>query len=106
MKAFKALLAPLKWTWNSLKWLAGLVFPMFAGARALRGPGPAARRVLHAVLLVATLVALGIVNSVLGLDRYLRVPLSPLEGLREVWLPILFLLFYSLCWLGWFLWRL
>src|SRR5437868_5812490 len=97
---WNALLAPLRWIWNGLTKLAALVFPMFAGARALRGPGPVALRVLHVVLLLLILVALGVVNVALGLDRYLRVPLAPLSILREVWLPILFLLFYILCWLG------
>src|SRR3954463_11994257 len=104
--AWNALLAPFKWAWNGLKQLGALIFPMFAGARTLRGPGPVARRVLHVLAVCAVLVALGVVNVVFGLDRYLRVPLAPLTWLREVWLPILFLLFYSLCWLGWFLWSL
>src|SRR4051812_48933760 len=102
---WNVLLAPLRWIWERLKGLAALAFPMFAGSRPARGLGPVARRVLHLMILVAILVLLGFLNYRLGLDRYLRVPLTSLSGLREVWLPILFLLCYGLCWLGWYLWR-
>src|SRR4051812_17715686 len=106
LNALNVLLAPVRWVWSGLKALGALAFPMFAGARALGGPGPLARRVLHVLTVVLILVALGVANVVFGLDRYLRVPLAPLTWLREVWLPILFLLIYSLCWIGWYLWRL
>jgi hypothetical protein len=58
------------------------------------------------IILALIVVVLGLINYIFALDRFLRVPLAPLSGLREVWLPILFLLCYALCWLGWYLWRL
>ena len=99
------LMAPLRWIWERLTALAALAFPMFAGNRSTRGLGPVTRRVLHLLILAAILLLLGFINHSFGLDRYLRVPLAALSGLREVWLPILFLLCYSLCWLGWYLWK-
>ena len=48
------------------------------------------------------LFGLWLLNRYLELDRYVR---APLPVLREVWLPLLFLLFYTLFGLAWVLWR-
>ena len=78
--------------------------PMFAAARDVRRFGPAVRWSLHAVFLLAlVLVGLYLVHRWLDLDRYLRLP-SP--AFRNLWLPLLFVLVYVLCWLGRWLWDL
>ncbi len=58
--------------------------------------------VLHIVLVIIVFVALCYVNWVFDLDKVLR---SPWPILHRVWLPLLFLLGYALCWLGWYLWK-
>jgi hypothetical protein len=98
------ILAPFRWVING-------IFPMFFGG-PIEVPAGGARFgrakavlwwIFHAVLLIAILVGLYFLNHWLRLDRHIRVK-YPL--LREGWLPILFLLFYVLCWLGRALWKL
>ena len=55
------------------------------------------------MLIALILVGLWFIGYLLGLDRYVR---APVEALREVWLPLLFVLVYILIWLGWTLWKL
>ena len=59
--------------------------------------------VLHLLVLVLILAGLWFLGWRLKLDRHIRV--SSL-WLREAWLPLLFLLFYILCWMGRSLWQL
>src|SRR5262249_12005240 len=63
------------------------------------------RWALHLILLVAILVGLHFLNRYL-----LNAGLIHLPGHRAFvagnWLPILFLLFYALCWLSWWLYKL
>jgi hypothetical protein len=61
------------------------------------------RWVLHVLLVLAALVFLWWLNRVYDLERVLRSPWRPLHSL---WLPFLFLLAYTLGWLGWWLLRL
>ncbi len=86
-----------------LKGLVGLVLPMFSKARQGRGMSPAVRWGLHLVLVLLILIGLGVLNYALGLEKYLS---TRLVALRSVWLPLLFALFYVLCWLSWSLWKL
>ncbi len=60
----------------------------------------ATRWAVHALVVLAVVAALFWLNHVLDLDRVLR---SPWPALHQVWLPLLFLLAYALCWLGWWL---
>ena len=86
-----------------LKSVGGLVLPMFASARDVRRISAPVRWALHAILLVIILLALYAVHRWQDLDRYLWLP-SP--SFRNLWLPLLFLLVYVLCWLGRWLWEL
>jgi hypothetical protein len=58
---------------------------------------------LHVLLVLAILFFLHWLNVALKLGLW--IPLKN-ELLTNNWLPILFLLVYVLCWLGWWLWRL
>jgi hypothetical protein len=90
--------------WNGLTWLGSLLMPMFAlGGRAFRRLKPWLLWVLHVVLLLAVLGLLWFLNYVLELEHVLR---APWAFWRRTWLPLLFLLFYILCWLGVWLWKL
>src|SRR6516162_8608875 len=89
--------------WNALKWLVGLILPVAGKVRGSAGFGRGVRWFLHVVVLVAVLVGLHFLNQALKLDRMLP---GHAEWLRQNWLPILFFLFYVLCWLGWWLWKL
>jgi hypothetical protein len=86
---------------QGLKGLVGLLLPTVGEARRSTG-GKVLRWVVRVVLLALVLVGLWFLNRYLELDRYVR---APLPVLREVWLPLLFLLFYVLFWLGSMLWR-
>src|SRR5579872_2494171 len=57
---------------------------------------------LHLAFVVVVVLVLWYVNSLFDLDKVLR---SPWPLLHKVWLPLLFLLGYALCWLGWYLWK-
>src|SRR4051794_21603111 len=72
------------------------------------GSTPARRRALywtaHVLVVVVVVILLGIVNHTGGLDRVLR---TRWLGLYRVWLPLLFLLGYTLFWLiRWLYWLL
>jgi len=54
--------------------------------------------VLHVMAVVAVLVGLTFLTPAWGLDRLRQ---SRLPGLYAVWLPLLFLMLYALCWLCW-----
>lgn len=86
---------------DGLRTVGGLLMPMFAPARDVRRVGPALRWVLHAVLFALVVGGLYAAHRWLDLDRYLRLP-SP--AFRDLWLPLLFVLVYVLCWLGRWLW--
>jgi hypothetical protein len=58
---------------------------------------------LHLVIVAVVVFGLWYVNSLYDLDKVLR---SPWPWLHKFWLPLLFLLGYALCWLGWYLWKL
>jgi hypothetical protein len=89
--------------WDLLRQGVGLVLPLFSRARDYRGLGLGLRWALHVLLVLLILVALWAVNYFGRLDAFLgRAP----EGLKQVWLPCLFLLVYALSWLGWWLWKL
>ncbi|MCA1685939.1 MAG: type VI secretion system protein [Planctomycetia bacterium] len=89
----------LKAIGRGLKGLVALALPF--GRRQATGH-PALGVVFRILLLALVLVGLWLLNRYLELDRYVR---APLPVLREVWLPLLFLLFYALAGLGWMLWR-
>jgi hypothetical protein len=93
----------LKWVGDGLRALGGLALPMFAAARDVRRVSPAVLGLLHALLLAAVLALLAWVHRRLDLDRFLWLP-AP--GFRGLWLPLLFLTVYVLCWLGRWLWDL
>jgi hypothetical protein len=58
---------------------------------------------LHVLVVVGILVGLWYLEQRLDLGRALR---SRAPTLHPIWLPLLFLVFYALCWLSWWLWRL
>lgn len=89
--------------WNGLKWLGGVIVAPVAKLRQVRGIGRIVRYVVHALVILLVLVGLTWANYYFQLDAALR---TPVPGLRLVWLPLLFLLVYSLCWLGWYVSRL
>jgi hypothetical protein len=89
------------WIWNGIKSLGGMILPVFAQARDVRGLGRKFRWVIHFALVGAILALLGFLNYAFDLEKLLT---PPLPFLRKIWLPLLFLLVYLLSWLGWWLW--
>ena len=89
----------LKGIGNGLKKFAKLLIPF---GKRQANESVLLRWIFRLVLLAIILVGLWLLNRYLELDRYVR---APLPVLREVWLPLLFLLVYSLFGLGWMLWR-
>jgi hypothetical protein len=89
---------PLVWIGNALRWLAGLIAPMFIRPRI----SPGVLWFLH-VLFIA-----GICVGLWYLEKHFAITIN-IEGpvwLRPFWLPILFLLVYFLAWQAWWLWKL
>jgi hypothetical protein len=58
---------------------------------------------IHIAVVVLVVIGLWYVNSLFDLEKVLR---SPWPWVHKFWLPLLFLLGYALCWLGWYLWKL
>ena len=88
---------------KGFKGLGRLFLPMLSKAPAGAKRRPVLQWILRLLILSLILVGLWRLNIFLGLDRYVR---APRNFLRQLWLPLLFLLFYILCWLGWSLWKL
>ncbi|QDU62429.1 hypothetical protein Pan216_32960 [Planctomycetes bacterium Pan216] len=63
---------------------------------------PVVRWLLHALTLLLVLGLLTLANYQFDLGRVLR---APTPWVRIFWLPLLFLLFYLLCWSGWWIWK-
>jgi len=95
-------MAVFSWLWNGLKWLGSLFLP-FLAIRKFRSLGKVLRWVLHFAILAVMLGCLWYLNYFFDLERSLR---SSWTFLHPFWLPLLFLLFYILCWLGYWLWNL
>jgi hypothetical protein len=79
-----------------------LISPFGRGREFFR-MSPGLRAFLHFVIVAAVLAALYWANYYFNVDRLLR---APYPALRYLWLPILFLLLYTMTWLGWWLWKL
>ncbi|MGL4462248.1 MAG: hypothetical protein ACRC1K_08835, partial [Planctomycetia bacterium] len=82
--------------WKGLKSLAGAVLSIFPSGRAVRPLASAAA-------FLAVLVLLAFLNHSLDVERLVR---APYPWLRRLWLPLVFLMIWSLCWLGAWLRRL
>jgi hypothetical protein len=90
------------WIGGGLRALGGTILPVFARSRDARRLKPAVWWALHILMLSAVLVGLWLLNRWLDLGKLL---VTPHPVLRDLWLPSLFLLVYSLSWLGWWLWN-
>lgn len=93
----------LKRAGGVLEALKGVALPASAPARGARRLPPAVRWLLHGLVLAAVLGGLWWVQRRFDLDRFLRLP-SP--AARGLWLPLLFVTAYALCWTGYWLWLL
>lgn len=89
------------WLLGLLRTLAGLVLPVFKPEH-FSGLSRALYAVVHALVVVAILVGLYILNQNPEILRNLQI--SP-PWLKHVWLPLMFLLPYALCWASWALWK-
>src|SRR5262245_372329 len=77
-----------------------------AAEKAIEGPKSLWRRFfwfIHIAIVIAIVVGLWYLNSKLELARVLR---APTTWLTNYWLPLLFVIAYSLGWLGFWLWKL
>ncbi len=89
--------------WNGLVWLFKMIALPVTKLRGVRGIGQIVRWTLHVLCVLAVTAGLWYLNYALELELLLR---APWPEMRHVWLPTLFLLIYSLAWLGWWLWNL
>jgi hypothetical protein len=88
--------------WTYISRVAALISPFGRGREFFR-MGPGLRAFLHIVMLAAILGGLYWANWYFKVDELLK---APHRLLRTLWLPILFLLLYTMTWLGWWLWKL
>jgi hypothetical protein len=93
----------LSWLGAKAKALLGLILPTFQKARASGGLSRWLRAVLHVLIVLLLLAGLLWVNL---RSETIQAAIPQQELLRKSWLPILFLLLYTLCWLSYWLWRL
>lgn len=88
----------MEWLTNLFGWLASPWTSLSVGTR---------RNVLfvigHVLFVLLCVIILAVVNHLAGLDRLVR---TQWLGVNRAWLPLLFLLLYSLGWLVWGLWLL
>src|SRR5688572_2227748 len=91
----------LAWIGQGCKWLFKLVALPFArlGTPAVR---PYMRWTIHVVCVLAATLCLLFLNVALDLDKVVR---APLPLLRTLWLPLLFIMVYTLAWLAWWCWK-
>jgi len=82
-----------------LRWIGGLFLPMFTRPRI----SPGLLWFLHFLLIAAITVGLWYVGRRIEIGRNIeaRWPI-----IREIWLPLLFLLLYFIAWQAWWIWKL
>ena len=88
---------------SMFKGLGKFLLPFATASRDKRKIGRAILWLVHFTLVVVLFVLLHAINQTFDICRMVR---SPWPMLREFMLPILFLLCYSLLWIGWWLWKL
>lgn len=94
----------IKASWNLIKRLFGLVFPMFANPGAPSAAGRAEEWVVRLLVLFVFLGLLSIINATPYIGLYNKLQ-GPIPSANKYWLPLVALLIYILCWMGWLLWR-
>jgi hypothetical protein len=91
------------WMSQKLKAVLGLVLPVYQKARGSGGMPRWLRVVLHVLVVAAILAGLFWINSH---EEWIPDAIPKTWWIRFSWLPILFLLIYTLCWLSYWLWTL
>ncbi len=89
--------------WALCQRVLQLILPFFAKASAVRPRFGALLWVLHVIIVAGIVIGLYFLGQYFGWDRHLT---NGPEPLRPYWAPILFLLVYTLGWLGYWLWTL
>lgn len=92
--------------WTYIGRVVALISPFGRGREFFR-MGPGLRAFLHVLIIAAVLCLLFWLNTSPRVYTLLRAPsFATGVDLRLFWLPILFLLLYTMTWLGWWLWKL
>src|SRR5688572_27328048 len=82
-----------------LRWIGGLFLPMFTRPRI----SPGLLWFLHLLLIAAITVGLWYIGREIEVARNLT---ARWPFLKEIWMPLLFLLLYFIAWQAWWVWRL
>jgi hypothetical protein len=85
------------------RWV-GLILPLFAEAADFRAWPKWLKVVMHLIILAMVLAGLYFLNQNTLLQKYLLSKGG--ETLKQIYLPLLFILLYALCWLGFWLYKL
>lgn len=100
------LLETIAWAfWYTIDRIVALITPFRRGREFFR-MGRGLRAFIHVLIVAGVLVGLWWLNTYFDLGKLLKAPTLFRIPLRDFWLPILFLLLYSMVWLGWWLWKL
>jgi hypothetical protein len=94
----------VSWLIDWFRGFMGLILPFLGRAGRSAGLGRGLRWFFHILIITLVLVGLYFLNNSQTLRIYENIPGHP--WLRRTWLPLLFLLSYILCWLGYWLWTL
>jgi hypothetical protein len=92
------------WFLDLFRRMVGYILPLAGKAAGAPGLGKGIRWVLHILVVAAVLVGLYFLN--LWLDIPIKYLASRPQFLQYGFLPILFVISYVMCWLGWWLWTL
>src|SRR5262245_16787506 len=92
----------LSWLVGFFQGLIGLVLPLFSPASVQR-MSRVLFLVLHVAFVIGIIVGLWFINWYFKFGQSLRIQS---EILASLWLPIIFILFYVICWLSWWLGKL
>lgn len=92
--------------WSFSYRVVGLILPFFTRTRDVRQLGRTLWWILHVVLVLVVLGVCYWLNTYFNLGELLQAPTVFGIRLKDFWLPILFLLLYTLAWLGWWIWQL
>ncbi|HZU37643.1 MAG TPA: type VI secretion protein IcmF/TssM N-terminal domain-containing protein [Gemmataceae bacterium] len=95
------MLALLKWLWNGIRKVVGLVLPVFAKAKDFQGWGTGLRWFVHIVLVAGVVVGLWFLDPFVASWVH-----SGPDFLRAHFLTVTFGIVYALAWVLWWIWKL
>ncbi len=96
------MLVALRALWGGIRWVIGLILPVFAKAKDYKGWGTGLRWILHILIVAALFVVLWWVDK----QGWIRGLVPSSEFVGKHFCTIVFVLIYALAWVLWWIWKL